>query len=130
MSNQSNAARVCAEMLAAVAKADGKVLDIENLNASELLDCMASSDCEEARATYQAAINIWSDNRDLIQLGELELVLEEMDMPARVELLRSCWYLAKCDGELHPSEEALIMRMAESLGVTKEINNHARASAG
>ena len=130
MSIQSDAARVCAEMLAAVAKADGQVLEIENLNASSLLDCLSDDGCEDTKTTYEAAIKVWSRNRDAIQLGELELVLGEMDLPARMELLRACWYVAKCDGEVHSAEEALISQMAKCLDITKGANDLARKSAG
>ena len=108
--------RLLAEMVAA----DGKVLEIEELNAEALIECFAAGmtardmTVDEARTQFLASLEAETAQADaealLARFGHLP-------MPVKLDLFRAIWMIAICDGELHPQEERLAHRFADMIAL-------------
>ena len=108
--------RLLAEMVAA----DGKVLEIEELNAEALIECFAAGmtardmTVDEARTQFLASLEAETAQADaealLARFGHLP-------MPVKLDLFRAIWMIAICDGELHPQEEHLAHRFADMIAL-------------
>ena len=108
--------RLLAEMVAA----DGKVLEVEELNAEALIECFGASmtardmTVDEARAQFLASLKAETAQAD----PEVLLAhFSHLPVPVKLDLFRAIWMIAICDGELHPQEERLAQRFADMIAL-------------
>ncbi|WP_075996534.1 TerB family tellurite resistance protein [Salaquimonas pukyongi] len=114
-------------LLAEMAAADGKVLQVEELNAEALIECFgAQLSVEDAKARFFASLKA-----EVTETDPQKMMAHFARLPVEVklDLFRAVWMVAICDGELHPSEERLAQRFADmiALGRTDETPNPAAA---
>ena len=108
--------RLLAEMVAA----DGKVLEIEELNAEALIECFGSvmkaenMTVDEAKAQFLACLKTETVHDDV---AGLLARFGHLPVPVKLDLFRAIWMIAICDGELHPEEEHLVHRFADMIAL-------------
>lgn len=104
-----------ARFLALMAKADEKVMDIETANAEALLELFELDENNSMLAEYQSAIkNLTTDLNSFKSLHTMAQI-------ERLGLIRSCWLIATCDGELHPNEEHLFYKLVDECALPRRI---------
>lgn len=102
-----------ARFLALMAIADEKVMDIETANAEALLELFELNENNSMLAEYQSAIKNMST--DLNSFSSLH----KMTSIEQLGLIRSCWLIATCDGELHPNEEHLFYKLIDECNLPR-----------
>ena len=102
------------DLLAGMARVDGKVLDIESVFASTYLEHLNTSKSSLVKSHYDYVVQ--NDETD----GRIASVMEQMSHFSREEkhrIPRCLSALAICDGELHPKEAAMIKQFADAMGI-------------
>ena len=111
-------------LLAEMVAADGKVLEVEELNAEALIECfsqgLAATDTDagiivtEAKARFFASLKAEAGAADPASLMES---FGHLPVAVKLDLFRAIWMIATCDGELHPEEERLAHRFADMIAL-------------
>lgn len=111
-------------LLAEMAAADGKVLEVEELNAEALIECFsqglavadggADITVTEAKARFFASLKVEAATSDPASLMES---FGHLPVAVKLDLFRAIWMIATCDGELHPEEERLAHRFADMIAL-------------
>lgn len=105
-------------ILAEMAKADDKVLDVENQTALAALDAHphAVVDKDNPEQRFVDALQINSHQTVLHTLG---MVCADMPLEEKLSLLRNCWRIAISDEELHQPEETLLYHVTDESKVSR-----------
>ena len=105
-------------ILAEMAKADAKVLDVEKQTALEALGAHThfAGDTDNPEQCFVDALK---DNTHQTVLQTLGMVCADMPLEQKLSLLRNCWRVAISDEELHQSEEALLYHVTDELKVSR-----------
>ena len=103
-----------AQLLAAVALADGRYLDVEDEKAQSIL-ANSRPDNQNAKQFHC----LLTEMKKQLTLPVFDQ--DHMDLPvsAKIDLVKVCWEVAMCDGELHPEEEKLIYEVIDQLKVLR-----------
>lgn len=113
----------CGKLLASMAKADKRLLNIEDANAEALLERLCPEAAEEAIAAYRADKNVFW----LAESGHcFASYMSELPTSRKLDMLRALWSVAACDGEIHESEEQFMLRVTQQMMVTPEHSMEAR----
>lgn len=109
-----------AELLSMVAKADGKVMDIENLTAETILENSGSIHEVFAKDLYN-----WSVKTTLETDEQENLYSQLKNLPVaeKVSIVSSLWAVAASDGEIHPKERSTIKELMELMDVDPNLIN-------
>lgn len=100
---------------------------------ADLLTSIAEADTVTKLVEVETAIEIFAavtGGRDLDMSASRDkrrratpvdtfAVLAELTFHERARLVRYCWLLAECDGEIHPAEETQIYTLADAIGVPR-----------
>lgn len=97
-------------LLDKVARADGIVRNVEVQTISEILTQLSDQLDGDAEATDSVLARE--------QVGAI-MTLAHRPLSEREKLIQLLWIVAICDGELHPSEEALILKTADAIRVPR-----------
>lgn len=114
------------KLFALVALADGNVRDVENVTAEAIIECLRADDADAGKFVYETALVNKPKGTELYDL--CNILLQE-GRPQQYEFLRSCWYLAMCDKELDKSEETIIYKIGDALGISRFDSQLAQKSA-
>lgn len=114
------------KLFALVALADGNVRDVENATAERIIECLRTKDADAGKYVYEAAL---VNQPKFTDIEDLCCVLMQSDRPQQYEFLRSCWYLALCDKELNTNEEIVILKIGDTLGISRFDSQLAKKSA-
>lgn len=61
-----------------------------------------------------------TSRREIERLSDADYdILEALSLAERRRLIRLCWLLVQCDGELHPREEVAIYALADRIGLSR-----------
>jgi uncharacterized tellurite resistance protein B-like protein len=102
------------DLLAGMARVDGKVLDIESVFASTYLEHLNTEKSALVKSHYDYVVQ--NDETD----GRIDSVMEKMSYYPNEEkyrILRCLSALAICDGELHPNEAAMLKKFADAMNI-------------
>ncbi len=115
------------KLLAAMAKADKRLLNIEDVNATALLECLCPNASKEAITAYHADKNVFW----LAESGHC-FAASLIDLPTneKLDMLRALWSVAACDGEIHYDEEEFMLKVTHQMMATPEQNLEARRAVG
>ena len=111
------------DLLAEMVAADGKVREVEELNAEALIECFsleltvdADTDIAviEAKERFFASLKAETGATDPASLVES---FRHLPVAIKLDLFRAIWMIAICDGELHPEEERLAYRFADMIAL-------------
>ena len=105
-------------ILAEMAKADAKVLDVEKQTALAALDAHPHA-FQNDDNPEQRFVDALQRNSDQTVLHTLGMVCADMPLEQKLSLLRNCWRVAISDEELHQSEEALLYHVTDELKVSR-----------
>ena len=97
------------DLLAGMARADGKVLDIENTVAEAYFAQENSDKVELVRSHYNYVVQ---DDETDVRMGTVMSFMGKLSLEEKYKLLRCLSAVAICDGELHPKEASLIKQFA------------------
>lgn len=102
------------DLLAGMARADGKVLDVETLVANAYFqdENENKSDLVKSHFTYVAQ----DDDTDL-RMNTVMSFMTRLSNDEKHKLLRCLSALAICDGELHPKELGFIKKFAKAMDI-------------
>lgn len=111
------------KLLAAMAKADKRLLNIEDVNASALLERLCPDNTKEALAAYHADKNVFwlSESGHCFAASMIDLSVNE-----KLDMLRALWSVAACDGEIHYDEEEFMLRVTHQMMASPEQSMEAR----
>lgn len=112
MEDKKEMPRALGILMAAMTRADKRLLQIEHANAEALLECMADTDRETALQAYHDYKNVFSFGGADHDFSSMLCKLSPLQ---KVETLRALKLLAMCDGEIHDSEQALILRLTKQM---------------
>lgn len=105
-------------LFSAMTKADGRTLEVENESVGLLFKSLQMDKASDYFETYSNAIhNKCPEDFERI----LAETVNKTSKVERLELMRSCIYIAKCDSELHEKEIGLLLKIRELLNI--EENN-------
>lgn len=110
---------VQAKLLAAIARADGKVLQIENLVAEFQISSMGKSELDQVKQLYLSELDrkVTAEN-----LAKIIDVMKRARFADRMSLIKMLSAIAVSDGELHPDELQFIKSTMNSLKVDHVIS--------
>lgn len=114
------------DLLAEMAAADGKVLEVEELNAEALIECFSQGltvedggteiTVTEAKARFFASLKAEAATANADPANLMES-FGKLPVSVKLDLFRAIWMIAICDGELHPEEERLAHRFADMIAL-------------
>jgi len=100
------------KLLASMAKADRRMLNIEDVNAEALLERLCPEAVSEALTAYRGDKNVFW----LAESGHnFASCLAEMPTSQKLDMLRALWSVAACDGEIHESEEKFMLKVTKAM---------------
>ena len=102
------------ELLACMSRADGKVLDIENIFASTYLEKLDTEKSSLVKSHYDYVVQADETDERLFSIMHL---MANYPREEKYRLLRCLSALAICDGELHPKETAFIEQLADAMDI-------------
>lgn len=102
------------DLLAGMARADGKVLDIENVIASSYFEQENLDKSDLVKIHYDYVLH---DEDSDTRLSMVMSFMSKLNLEDKHKLLRCLSAIAISDGELHPKELALIRQFAEAMGI-------------
>ncbi|MGB7288050.1 MAG: TerB family tellurite resistance protein [Salaquimonas sp.] len=105
-----------AMVLAAITKADQRVLPVEETTAVKVLHAGSPDLNMDASKRFVDAMKEDEQSSVLETLGKISA---DMPLEQKLALLRNCWRVAISDDELHPTEEALIYNVVDELKVSR-----------
>lgn len=105
------------DLVAGMARADGKVLDVENLVAESYFDQEDPEKSGLVKSHYAYVVNDEDTDSRVTTVLSFMANLERED---KYKLLRCLSAVAICDGELHPKELALLKQFAFAMGIDPE----------
>ncbi len=104
-----------AVLLAETARADFNADEVERSTIQDLLQRHCGVDESEAARLLDQAL---ASSRDAVSLhGYLRTLNDELDAPARSELMLWLWRVAYADGRVDPLEESRVRKIADLLYV-------------
>ena len=116
------------DLLAEMVAVDGKVLEVEELNAEALIECFAKGlgadedgtdiNIDEAKARFFASLKLDAGDAAADPASLLER-FGHLPTSVKLDLFRAIWMIATCDGELHPEEERLVRRFADMIALAR-----------
>ncbi len=112
-------------IFAQIAKADGQIKKVEDLNVEAILECLAAGNAPDAISRYHDRKN----SVDLANAAGPIKKLAEIDLARKLEIVRALWQIAICDGELHVEEERLIYQFIDTIKMTRRQSIVAQLSA-
>ena len=102
------------DLLAGMARADGKVLDIENTVAATYFEQQSSENSELVKQHYDYVLQEeFTDAR----LSTVMSFMNKLTIDEKYKLLRCLSAVAICDGELDERELALIKQFAKAMDI-------------
>ncbi len=107
-----------AKLLALVARADGKVPDIEDMVAGSAIETLAAEDVFHLKHLYN---KISLDTEQDVDLEETAALLESASFQEKLSLIRMLSSIAACDGDIRVLEQAIITKMMHALRLTTSI---------
>lgn len=105
-------------ILAEMAKADAKVLNVEKLAALTALDAHPHA-AEDNGNPEQRFVDALQNNTHQTVLETLGNICADLPLEQKLSLLRNCWRVAISDEELHQSEEVLLYQVTDDLKVSR-----------
>lgn len=109
-----------AELLSMVAKADGKVKEVENLTAETILENSGSIHEVFAKDLYNWSVKTTLQNDEQENLFEQ---LSTLPLEEKISIINSLWAVAASDGEIHPKERSIIKELMKLMGVDENLIN-------
>lgn len=116
---------VVIEVLACITQADGEVCEDEVATAKSILANLAPEDMEKVRLLYRSAVNYYSRSERRDSIFKL---IQPLPLQQKLSVLRMLWAFALCDGEVHPSESAMIMEVMHQCGIDANLATFAEAN--
>lgn len=105
------------DLLAGMARADGKVLEIEGSVAETYFQDEGNSKSELVKQHFDYVVQ---DEETDLRISTVMSFMSKLSNDEKYKLLRCLSAVAICDGELHPKESALIKQFAKAMNI--EIN--------
>jgi uncharacterized tellurite resistance protein B-like protein len=115
------------KLLASMAKADKRLLNIEDVEAVSILERLFPNNAKEAIAAYHADKNVFwlAESGHCFAASMIQLPTSE-----KIEILRALWTVAACDGEIHCDEEEFMEKATRQMMATPELCLEARKAVG
>lgn len=102
------------DLLAGMARADGKILEIENMVASTYFE---QRDHEKSRLVKSHYDYVLQDETTDSRLSTVMSFMSKLDREDKYKLLRCLSAVAVCDGHVDPRELAIINQFAEAMDI-------------
>lgn len=102
------------DLMAGMARADGRVLDVENLIAESYIDTENITNSEQVKSHYTSVVD--DENTDT-RVSTIMSFMANLSLDDKYRLLRCLSAIAMCDNELHPKEADLLKQFAKAMDI-------------
>lgn len=102
------------DLFAAMARADGKILDIEKSVSSAYFDQKDPEKSELVKSHYDYVVH---DEDTDTRLSTVMSFMSNLNVDDKYKLLRCLSAVAICDGELDPRELDILKQFAKAMGI-------------